>query len=256
MSNKKGISIVFPFRSFHNQEFNGKVCLFFLLPPFFNLIILANLNQIMQAWGYFIQYGLSKLTSSGTVIYTEYSIFHVEFFLPSIVLSANTPSAALYGYTLSITAVLFLLTFLIKNTYMPVKFFLRSFIALIWFTQFYFYVHPTGFPYDIAIYTKSGFLQILALLLATPWIYCLTYYVYSYRVVSKVALTILVLNYLIILAPFQYLLNAVLIHQFSLLFMPVLYFFSGLLINILSIVAFYAYGISMEHKYPKYKRIG
>ena len=125
---------------------------------------------------------------------------------------------------------------------------------ILWFTQIYFYFSPQSFPYDIAVYTKSGFLQILALLLATPWIYCFTYYVYGYQVMSKIALTALALNYLIILAPLQYLLNAILIHQFSLLFLPVLYFFAGLLINIFSIISFYAYGISLEHRYPKYKK--
>ena len=125
---------------------------------------------------------------------------------------------------------------------------------IIWFTQIYFYFSPATFPYDIAVYTRSGFLQILALLLATPWIYCLTYYIYGYQVISKVALTALALNYLIILAPLQYLLNAIIIHQFSLLFLPVLYFFAGLLINIFSIISFYAYGISLEHRYPKYKK--
>ncbi len=254
MSYKKGIAITFPFRSFHNQDFNYKVCLFFLLPPLFNVAIIVCLNHIMQVWGFIIKYGLSKLAETGAVIYIQYSIFHVDFFIPSLVLSAAPPNEEVWWYTTFLTIGLFLLSFLIKNSFTPFKYYLRSSLIIVWCTQIYFYLQPTSFPYDIAIYTKSGFLQILALLLATPWIYCLTYYVYGYRFISKMALTALVLNYLIILAPFQYLLNAILIHQFSLILMPVLFFFAGLLINILSIVAFYAYGISMEHDYPKYKK--
>ena len=252
--NKKTISIVFPFRSFHNQKFDIKVTLFFLLPPIFNVLILGFLNQIMQCWGYILQYGLSKILSVGTVIYTQYTIFHVEFFLPSIVLSAEAPNPKIWWTTLIVTLLLLLLSMFIKNAFVPFKYILRSFIMIIWFTQIYFYFSPATFPYDIAVYTRSGFLQILALLLATPWIYCLTYYIYGYQVISKVALTALALNYLIILAPLQYLLNAIIIHQFSLLFLPVLYFFAGLLINIFSIISFYAYGISLEHRYPKYKK--
>lgn len=249
------ISIVFPFRSFHNQKFDWRVCLFFLLPPTFNGIVLCSLNQIMQGWGFVMQYGLSKLTAVGTVIYTQYSIFHVEFLLPSVVLSADPPNTPVWWSTILATSTLFFLSFFIKHAYTPFKYFLRFFMMIVWCTALYFYIAPHSFPYDIAIYTKSGFLQILALLLATPWIYCFTYYVYGYRFVSKIAITALTLNYLIILAPFQYLLNAFLIHQFSLMMMPVLYFFTGLLMNIISIVAFYAYGISMEHSYPKYKNL-
>ena len=253
MSTKKSIAITFPFRSFHNQAFDYKVGLFFLLPPLFNFVVIACLNDIMQGWGFIMQYGLSKLTSAGAVTYIQYSIFHVDFFLPSLVLPAAAPSAEVWWYTTCITIGLFLLSFLIKTSFTPFKYYFRSAIILVWCTQVYFYIEPTGFPYDIAIYTRNGFLQIFALLIATPWIFCLTYYVYGYRFISKIALTALVLNYLIILAPFQYLFNAILIHQFSLILMPFLFFFAGLLMNILAIVAFYAYGISMEHRYPKYK---
>ncbi len=244
--------ITFPFRSFHNQNFNIKVCLFFFLPILFNWAIIASLNHIMQFWGYIIQYGLTTLTTKGSVAYIQYSIFHVNFFVPSMVLSAEIPSTQISWNTLFLTIVFFLLSFLMKESYTPVKYYVRAFIIIMWCTLVYFYFEPSSFPYDIALYTKSGFLQILALLLATPWIYCLTYYVYGYRLISKIALTALVLNYLIILAPFQYLLNAILIHQLSLILMPALFFFAGLLMNILSIVAFYAYGISMAHRYPKY----
>ena len=251
---RKNISIVFPFRSFHNQKFNIAAFLFFLLPPIFNAIVLSSLNQIMQAWGIILQYGLSKLASTGTIIYTQYSVFHTTFFLPSIVLEATPPTPGIFWISIAITTTVFFFSFFIKNSYLPLKYILRAALILVWSTHLYFYFSPANFPYDISVYTKSGFLQILALLLATPCIYCFTYYIYGYRILSKIALTALVLNYLIILTPFQYLLNAILIHQFSLILMPVLYFFAGLLINIFSIIAFYAYGISMEHHYPKYKK--
>ncbi len=254
MNNKKSITITFPFRSFHNQTFNYKVGLFFLLPPLFNLAVIAGLNYIMQGWGFVMQYGVSKLISAGRVIYIQYSIFHVNFFLPSLVLSAAPPTVEVWWYTTFITTGLFLLSFLIKESFTPFKYYFRAAIILVWCTQVYFYMVPTSFPYDIAIYTRNGFLQVFALLIVTPWIFCLTYYVYGYRFISKIALTTLTLNYLIILAPFQYLLNAILIYHFSLLLMPLLFFFAGLLMNILCIVAFYAYGISMEYRYPKYKQ--
>lgn len=248
----KSISIVFPFRSFHNQQFNFRVGLFYLLPLVFNGIILFFLSQIMQGWGFLIELCLAKL-KIGSVIYTQYTIFHINFLLPSIVLTASPPSSYCWWWTFCSTLVIFGCSFWLKNSLTPLKYLLRAFLFILCCSLVYFYIHPNYFPYDIALFTKSGFLQILALLIATPWIFCFAYYNFGYRFVAKIALTALTINYLIILAPFQYLLNALLIHYCSLIIMPGLYFFFGLLTNIMAIIAFYAYGISMEYSHPKYK---
>lgn len=253
MSLKKRISIFFPFRSFHNQKFDWRVALFFILPFVFNLLILLILNKITAFWAETIKFFLSNMEIEGTILYTKYRLSDSIFYLPYLDLVADMPDAQIWWLTILITLILFVISFFLSETWTPLKYFLRIFIIILWLTLLFFLNFPVAFPYNIALYTKSGFLQIISMLFATPWIYALTYYMYGYGVFKKIGLTLFVLIYLIILAPFQYFINALIIHYYSLLFMPALFLFAGLLINVFSVIAFYAYGLSLEKLYPKYK---
>jgi hypothetical protein len=125
--------------------------------------------------------------------------------------------------------------------------------VLVFFTILFFWFFPGRFPYNIEQYTKTGLLQTLGLLFATPWIYGFTYYMYSYRILRKIMITSLAVVYFIILGPFQYLLNACLIHLYSPLLMPLLHLYIGLLLNIFACIGFYAYGVSLENIFKKFK---
>lgn len=252
MKTEKSMTISFPFRSFHNQKFDLRTSLFFLLPLFFNLLILSFINYITRFWGTMLEYWLPRLGLEGNIIYSKYSLFHVYFLLPAINFDANLPNVIIWWATLFFTVGVFLLTFLMRDAYTPLKYFLRVFLILLSITQLYMLFFPSGFVYTIFFYTKSGFMQILSLLFAIPWIFLFSYYFFGYRILNKVLITFVTLIYFIILAPFQYLLNASLIHIFSLMLMPVLFFYAGLMIDILAIIAFCSYGISKEPLYKKY----
>lgn len=248
------ITISFPFRSYHNQKFDTKTALFLFIPIVFNLITLHFLSKITQFWGAILEYYLPKLGYSGNIIYSKYSLFSINFLLPAINIEGALPSVTLWWASIFLTSGIFLLTFLIQDAFTPLKYLLRGILVLIWITQLYITIFPNGFMYTIFFYTKSGFMQIVALLLATPWIYLFSYYFFGYRFLNKILITFSTLLYLVILAPFQYLLNACLINLFSLMIMPTLFFWAGLMINILAIVAFCSYGVSKEPLYRKYKK--
>jgi len=251
---KKGISIFFPFRAFHNQEFNQGVFVFFLIPPVINLITLLLLNSITQFWGAIINFSLSKLSFEFNVFYTEYFLLDFSFLVPYINLAASPPDAITWWSYLVVSVVVFLLSFLISDKYTPLIYYTRTFCVLLWFILIFFFFFPASFPYEISLFTKTGFLQIISLLFAIPWIYCFTYYMFGYRVLRKIIITSVALIYFIILAPFQYMVNACLIHLYSLALMPILYVYAGLMMNIFAAVALFAYGVSLEQIYIKYKK--
>ncbi|MGQ3887982.1 hypothetical protein ACQUW5_02985 [Legionella sp. CNM-1927-20] len=252
--NKKRISIFFPFRAFHNQDFNFKVLIFLFLPLLFNGITLYLLPYITAFWGIVFDFFLNELGFANSVLYTKYTLFNFDFILPSITLSAGSPSAILWFFTLVLILVLFLLSFLISEPFTPLKYLFRAFLFVLATSLLYFYISPAYFPYDIEIYTRVGMMQILSLLFFIPWIFALTYYLFGYKFIRKIVMTAIVLIYFIIFGPFQNLLSAYIIHKFSLLYMSVLYIFFGLLIDIFILIAFYGFALSIEPRLLKYMK--
>ncbi len=253
MSTEKGISIYFPFRSFHNQAFDEKVIGFFLLPPIFNLITLYFISYITKGWGSIFEFFLTRIYPEAIVGYTEYYIYNHFFSLPHIDLYADFPDALTWWSGLIISFILFALSFIIPERFTPLTYLFRTMIVIIWCTLLFFLIYPSGLPYDISLFTKTGLLQVISIIFGLPWIFSFTYYLFGYRMLQKITLTTLALIYFIIFAPFQYLLSACLIHMYSLFLMPALYIYAGLLVNIFAGVAFFAYGLSIEQLYKKYK---
>lgn len=251
MSHKR-ITNYFPFRAFHNQKASYKTALFFVLPVIFNLIILFLLPYITDFWSGAYSFFLDKSGLYGVVYHAQYSLANVNFQIPSLDMSAEEPTTILYQGMLVISIAIFLLTLLLPPQNTPLKYFLRVFIVLLWVSFLFFYFFPGKFPYDIEVYTRSGILQIVAILFAVPWIFAMTYYLFGKTYLKKILITSLTLLYFIILAPFQYFLNAAIIHVYSLAFMPVVHLYFGLLINVFACVGFYSYGVSLEGIYPKW----
>lgn len=251
MSTKR-ITNYFPFRAFHNQKATYKTAFFFILPVVFNLIILYLMPYITGFWSAVYAFFLSNSGVYGIVLHTGYVLMDTIFLVPSLDMSADEPSILVYQLGLVVSIVLFLLTFLMSEKNTPMKYFFRVFIVILWGSLCFFYFFPGKFPYDIQVYTRTGILQIIAILFAIPWIFALTYYLFGNDYFKKILITCLTLLYFIILAPFQILLNAVIIHYYSLSLMPVLHLYLGLLINVFACVGFYSYGVSLEGIYSKW----
>jgi len=64
---------------------------------------------------------------------------------------------------------------------------------------------------------------------------------FRFRIHIEIGLTLLVMLHLAVLLPFQYVLHAYLLHHFSLLLMPVLFTFFGLVIEVLICIALYGW---------------
>lgn len=251
-SEKKRLNIFFPFRAFHNQALDKWVIIALLLPFVFNALTVYFLPQITDCWAILMHFFLLKIGYSDVLTYTEYTLFKVSFLLPSIDLDASAPSALCWYFTLLLVIIIFLLTYLITEAFTPLKYLVRAVLFVLSCSLLFFYFYPADFPYDVEIYTRVGMMQILSMIILIPWIFAFSYYLFGYKIVQKSIVTTFVILYFVLLGPFQYLISAIMINQFSLLYMATLYIFFGLLIDIFILIAFYGYALSIQSSLSKY----
>jgi hypothetical protein len=243
---KRQLTIIYPFRSFHNEEFNRKVIDLMLVPAIFTIVQLLSMDLITTLWGIFYEYYLPKLGLENAVSYKQYNFLTFGFAIPYINIPGSPPSTRILDLTTILSLVALLFSFFIPEVFTPLKYFLRVIIFVMFTAILYFWLSPDTFPYNISIYMRINLLQIMGLMLITPWIFGFTYYLFSYKYAKKIFITILTLAFLAIAGPLQTLLNTYMLTNISLLFLPVLYIFFGFLVNIFVIIAFYSYGISLE----------
>jgi hypothetical protein len=246
VSNIRRATLLYPYRAFHNQVFNEKVILFFFIPPLVNLLFLALLPTITKLWGGFFTWFLAKMGFNDAVGYIDYQLVTVNFSLPYIDLYADLPTFTIWWSFFVLSLVILLISGRVPEPYTPLKYFLRAFVFLLTSSLFYFYFFSNSFPYNIPLYSRDGLLQIISLCLITPWVFGFTYYIFSYNFINKIVITLLTLLFLVIGGALQVLTSSWLINVFSLIVVPCMYIFFGLLINVFAIVAFYAYGVSIE----------
>lgn len=109
----------------------------------------------------------------------------------------------------------------------------------------FFYFVPHRFPYRMydfaALYTETEILMCFLI----PVLYLLAMYPLPSRLITKVGLVLLALCYSIIFTTFRYAVFLFLIAQYSYLFMAVLFFCFGVLLDMFFIVGIYAYHVSV-----------
>ncbi len=83
----------------------------------------------------------------------------------------------------------------------------------------------------------------LALISILPLLFGLTFFIFQFSMPQKVLLTLMTMGHLVLFIPLQILLQG-LILQKTVLFMPVLYIVFGMPLDVLVIIAFYAWGMT------------
>jgi hypothetical protein len=109
---------------------------------------------------------------------------------------------------------------------------------------FYFTLFPNRFPHDLPSYISTMMTSGLVLISFVPVLLAFTYYFLEPSIPKKLLLTCLTMAHLSLFVPLQYMLQAYLIHKFSLLFMPVLYILFGLFLDVFILIAFYSWAVS------------
>ncbi len=167
---------------------------------------------------------------------------------------ANVPGEVLMPgkMTLLVTTLVTLLGFVLslrmRNAALPLKYPLRivctvQLIALAWF-----WLTPSAFPYSIARHSEELMTIGYVVILATPLMLAMGYYILNQGLLSKLFHTALILLFLILMVPHQVLAQAFIMQHLSVVFMPVLYICFGAVFDALVFVALYSWAVSKAPK--------
>lgn len=224
----------------------GELLIAILLPLIFNFLLLLLIDPLMWFWREALEFWTDRLDFGGHVLMRSFDLGYFDLWIPTVEIDGRLPSPLVWWCTAGVCMVAFFGTYLIRpNRGLPIIYMLRAVIFLQTTALVYFAFIPASFPPVLADYVANNLFIGLMLLALIPWILGLTYYLFDFSLLKKVASTVLILGFFTIVLPLQYLLHVNLISHGSLLFMPVLYLVFGLFIDVMAFVALYAYAMSL-----------
>ena len=171
----------------------------------------------------------------------------------ALVLSNVSEGALMPGRTTLVVTTLvtllgLLLSLRLRKAALPLKYPLRivctvQLVALAWF-----WLTPSAFPYSVARHSEELMTIGYVVMLATPLMLAVGYYILNQGLLSKLFHTALILLFLAVLVPHQVLAQAFIMQHLSVLFMPVLYICFGAVFDALVFVALYSWAVSKAPK--------
>jgi len=235
-----------PHRAFLRLQFSrARVLVAALLPvPLCLGWVYAN-PWIVAWWIVAIERSRRALELPGETAMAVYALAPgLHLAIPVLSVASGPPSRQIWIVTAIVTALAGIGTLALPHRFLPMAFGIRAVVFVQSTALAFFYFIPERFPYAIADYTLGGLWVGFILVAAVPLLFGLTFYIFDCGIHVKVGLTLLVMLHLGVLLPLQYVLHAYLLHHFSLLLMPVLFAFFGLVIEVLLCIALYGWAVS------------
>ncbi|MDB5966489.1 MAG: hypothetical protein JWQ72_2989 [Polaromonas sp.] len=158
--------------------------------------------------------------------------------------SQPLPGATTMLVTLLVSLLGLAASFTMKKALFPLKYPLRIVCVLQLVALAYFWFRPDGFPYTIARHSEELMTIGYVVMLSTPVMLAMGYYILNQPAAGKVLNTLLILGFMAVLVPHQVLAQAFLMQHLSVLFMPVLYICFGAVFDALVFVALYSWVVS------------
>lgn len=158
--------------------------------------------------------------------------------------AAPLPTPTIMLVTTVITVMAFLLSFRMKKESFPLKYPVRIVCVVQFVALLYFWLTPGVFPYTIARHSEELLTIGYVVILATPVMLAMGYYILNQSLLAKLGYTALILGFLVLMVPHQVLVQALIMQHLSVLFMPVLYICFGAVFDALVFVALYSWAAS------------
>ena len=152
--------------------------------------------------------------------------------MPSSITLLATAAVALGGLALSLN---------MKNKTLPLKYPLRIVCVVQLVALLYFWFLPGSFPYSVARHSEELMTIGYTVMLATPVMLAVGYYILNQSLLIKLFHTVLILGFFAIMVPHQVLAQAFIMQHLSVLFMPMLYICFGAVFDALVFVALYSW---------------
>lgn len=235
-------------RALHRLQFPPSRWLTVLLLPIaFNFIFWLGLNPITQAWRTLFATWLDWLELPAAVSTERIALaqwFVVE--LPIVSIEARSVDASIWFGTFLVSVGGLVASFLLPKHHVPLRYLLRLAVIVQATSLGFFALAPEAFHPTLTSHVRDGMLLALLFVTLVPWLYSLTYYIFDFSLIQKIALTLVTISYLLLFVPFQYLAHIWLLHHVSLLALPLLFLLFGVTLQILVFIALYGWGMSWE----------
>lgn len=151
------------------------------------------------------------------------------------------PSTTTMAVTMAVTLIAFVLSFGMKKATFPLKYPVRIVCVVQLIALVYFWFSSAPFPYSIAGHGEELLNVGYFVMLATPVMLGMGYYILNQSLPVKLFHTALILLFLAIMVPHQVLAHAFILQHMSVLFMPVLYVCFGAVFDALVFIALYSW---------------
>jgi hypothetical protein len=170
----------------------------------------------------------------------------LQWEVPYPALTARLPSAGTWWGTMGVTLLALGASWRLPRHLVPVIYLLRVLVCIQLTSLLFFAVvkGPGIFPHPLPRYLADMLTMSLMMVSLLPLLLGLTLFIFDLPLSRKLGLAALMLLHQSLLAPFQYALQAYLIHKLSLLWMPLLYLTLGLPLNVLTLLGLYGWGMS------------
>jgi hypothetical protein len=168
-------------------------------------------------------------------------------FIPKFAVAAPTflPTAATWWLTVLGCAALWLYVRWLKTDRLPLIYFVRLLVLVQITALVFFYFWPESIPTSVANFLTDVFRQSAGLMLLVPALFMLTLHLFALPWWVKYASVLAALAFLVLFVPLQAACCAWILQMGGILFMPVLYLFFGLLPQIVALMGFYSFALSL-----------
>ncbi|HEX5127974.1 MAG TPA: hypothetical protein VFW00_14605 [Rhodocyclaceae bacterium] len=222
-----------------------------LLAALMTALVAQSLNWLPDMWAAVVRFWLPRLGVGAEPLlgaHTLYANWIVRQLAIHVPISAPT-STNMLAHALA-TAALFLMSLALVRKHVAIAHLLRVFcvVHVIGLTVFAF----GGGNTSVAAHTLGLYDFNIALMLLTPSILAVGFYLYEGSLSRRIAGSLLILAYLAIALPFKLVMHVWLIKLLTPLAMPTLYLLFGPAFDIFLLVCIYAYVVAWQrHSLPQ-----
>jgi len=242
-------TIIHMHRALRKLELTPSIILtMILLPILCDGILWINLPAITGLWASIFDYWITNLNLDGDVSYATIKLLRHKILMPYPDLIAITPQHVTIWLNLIIVLLLFALSELLPKRWLPFNYLLKAGLIIQLSASLYFFLSPNHAPHDLGSYLVGVMTFGMYLMFFIPIFLTLVYYIFDISFWRKCIVTFLTLGYFLIALPFQYMLHAYIISEYSMIFMPVLYVLFGVLLDTLMFVCWYSWAMSWNGK--------
>lgn len=167
--------------------------------------------------------------------------------IPNFLVIAPTllPTASAWWATAVACLALWVCASVLKPHRLPLIYFLRLVVVVQISALVFFYIWPESIPTTVANFLTDVFRQSAGLMLLLPALFAMTLYLFALPWWIKYLCTLAALVFLTLFVPLQAACSAWILQLGGILFMPVLYLFFGLLPQIVALMGFYSFALSL-----------